>query len=43
MQIIDNRRLGHRRTGFRDFPEPGRKRHLVRLWLRDWGRRFYNG
>ena len=43
IQILDNRRLGHRRTGFRDFPEPERKRHLVRLWLRDWGRRFYNG
>lgn len=43
IQIIDNRRLGHRRTGFRDFPEPERKRHLVRLWLRDGGRRFYNG
>ena len=43
IQILDNRRLGHRRTGFRDFPEPERRRHLVRLWLRDWGRRFYNG
>ena len=43
IQIIDNRRLGHKRTGFRDFPEPERKRRLVRLWLRDRGRRFYNG
>jgi alpha-ketoglutarate-dependent taurine dioxygenase len=43
IQILDNRRLGHRRSGFRDFPEAERKRHLVRLWLRDWGRRFYNG
>ena len=43
IQIIDNSRLGHRRTGFRDFPEPERKRHLVRLWLRERGRRFYNG
>src|SRR5262249_15949799 len=43
IQILDNRRLGHRRTAFRDSPEPERKRHLVRLWLRDWGRRFYNG
>ena len=24
-------------------PEESRKRHLVRLWLRDRGRRFYNG
>jgi alpha-ketoglutarate-dependent taurine dioxygenase len=43
IQIIDNRRLGHCRTGFSDFPEPERKRHLVRLWLRDAKRRFYNG
>jgi alpha-ketoglutarate-dependent taurine dioxygenase len=43
IQILDNRRLGHKRTGFRDFPEPERKRRLVRLWLRDSGRRFYNG
>ena len=43
IQIVDNRRCGHRRTGFTDFPEPERKRHLVRLWLRDEGRRFYHG
>jgi len=43
IQIIDNRRLGHRRTGFTDHAEFERKRHLVRLWLRDAGRRFYNG
>lgn len=43
IQIVDNKRCGHRRTGFTDFPEPERKRHLVRLWLRNQGRRFYNG
>ena len=43
IQIVDNIRCGHRRTGFRDYPEEGRKRHLVRLWLREKGRRFYNG
>lgn len=43
IQILDNRRIGHRRTGFEDWPEPDRKRLLVRLWLRDRGRRFYNG
>lgn len=43
IQIVDNRRLGHRRTGFTDFEEEDRKRHLVRLWLRKEGRRFYNG
>jgi alpha-ketoglutarate-dependent taurine dioxygenase len=43
IQIVDNRRLGHRRTGYVDFTEEDRKRHLVRLWLRKSGRRFYNG
>lgn len=46
IQILDNRRIGHRRTGFVDYDEEeeeDRKRHLVRLWLRDRGRRFYNG
>src|SRR5262249_32517194 len=43
IQILDNRRLRHRPTDFRESPEAGRSRHLVRLWLRDWGRRFYNG
>jgi alpha-ketoglutarate-dependent taurine dioxygenase len=43
IQIVDNKRCGHRRTSFVDYPEPERKRHLVRLWLRDEGRRFYNG
>jgi alpha-ketoglutarate-dependent taurine dioxygenase len=43
IQIVDNVRCGHRRTHFTDYPEFDRKRHLVRLWLRDRGRRFYNG
>jgi Taurine catabolism dioxygenase TauD, TfdA family/TubC N-terminal docking domain len=43
IQIIDNRRIGHKRTAFADWPEPERKRRLVRLWLRDSGRPFYNG
>jgi alpha-ketoglutarate-dependent taurine dioxygenase len=43
VQIVNNRLLGHKRTGFVDWPEPERKRHLVRLWLRDHGRPFYNG
>ena len=43
IQLVDNIRLGHRRTGFTDYPEAERKRHLVRLWLRARGRRFYNG
>ena len=43
MQLIDNRALGHKRTGFRDWPDAERKRLLVRLWLRDRGSRAYNG
>jgi alpha-ketoglutarate-dependent taurine dioxygenase len=43
IQIIDNWRLGHKRTSFTDWPEEERKRKLVRLWLRDSGRPFYNG
>ena len=42
MQFVNNRRIAHKRTAFRDWPERDRKRHLVRLWLRDRGRPFYN-
>jgi hypothetical protein len=43
IQFVHNRALGHSRTAFVDHPEPDRKRHLVRLWLRDRGRRAYPG
>ena len=43
LQFVDNRVLGHARTEFTNFPEPERRRHLVRLWLRDHGRRAYAG
>jgi len=43
MQFVDNRALGHSRTAFVDYSEPEQKRHLVRLWLRDHGRRAYSG
>ena len=43
IQYVNNRATGHARTEFTDFPEPERKRHLVRLWLRDAGRRGYRG
>ena len=43
IQILNNRGLGHRRTGFRDWPEPERRRHMVRLWFRNSGRPFYGG
>ena len=43
IQFINNKTIGHARTAFLDWPEPGRKRHLIRLWLRNEGRAFYNG
>jgi alpha-ketoglutarate-dependent taurine dioxygenase len=43
IQFVNNRATGHARTEFVDFPEPERRRHLVRLWLRDAGRRGYCG
>ena len=43
IQYVNNRATGHARTEFVDHPEPERKRHLVRLWLRDSGRRGYRG
>lgn len=33
MQFISNHTVVHARTGYRDWPEPERKRHLLRLWL----------
>lgn len=43
IQIVNNRRLGHRRTGFTDHIEPSKRRHLVRIWIRNGGRPFYMG
>ena len=43
IQYVNNRATGHARTEFEDHPEPERKRHLVRLWLRDSGKRGYRG
>ena len=43
IQFINNLALGHNRTAFIDFEEPDRKRHLLRLWLRDQGRPGYGG
>jgi len=43
LQFVHNRALGHSRTAFVDDPDPDRKRHLVRLWMRNHGRRAYPG
>jgi hypothetical protein len=33
IQLVHNHTLFHDRTAFEDFPEPERKRHLLRLWV----------
>jgi hypothetical protein len=43
IQIVNNKKVAHRRTGFKDWLDPERRRHLVRMWLRDKGRPFYLG
>ena len=43
IQFLNNRVIGHKRTSFEDWPNKDKKRHLCRVWLRDYGRVFYNG
>jgi len=33
MQLCNNYTVMHSRTGFEDWPEPHRRRHMLRLWL----------
>jgi len=35
IQILHNHVMLHSRAAYKDWPEPARKRHLYRLWLRD--------
>lgn len=37
MQFINNYTTLHARTAFEDWPEPQRRRHMVRLWLKTTG------
>jgi hypothetical protein len=39
IQFVHNHTLLHDRTAFEDWPEPERKRHLLRLWLAPTGAR----
>ncbi len=39
IQLVHNHTILHDRTGFEDYPEPERKRHLLRLWLAPPGAR----
>ncbi|MDH3288689.1 MAG: TauD/TfdA family dioxygenase [Betaproteobacteria bacterium] len=33
IQLINNHILLHAREGYEDYPEPGRERHLLRMWI----------
>ncbi|HET7881137.1 MAG TPA: TauD/TfdA family dioxygenase [Acetobacteraceae bacterium] len=39
IQFLHNHTILHARTGYQDWPEPERKRHLLRLWLSPPGAR----
>ena len=39
VQLVHNHTMLHDRTGFEDWPEPERRRHLLRLWLAAAGAR----
>jgi hypothetical protein len=43
IQFVNNRMIGHSRTEFVDFEDAAKKRHLVRVWLRDSGTLNYRG
>ena len=43
MQFLNNAIIGHSRTEFVDHDEAGKKRHLLRIWLRDSGTVHYRG
>ncbi|MGE0873945.1 MAG: TauD/TfdA family dioxygenase [Burkholderiales bacterium] len=39
MQFVHNHQILHSRTDFEDWPEPAKRRHLLRLWLAPRGAR----
>jgi hypothetical protein len=39
IQFLHNHTILHSRSAYEDWPEPGRKRHLLRLWLSPPGAR----
>lgn len=41
LQYLNNQEFAHYRSEFKD--DEARKRHLIRLWFREGGRRFYDG
>ena len=43
LQYLNNRQVAHSRTAFRDSQEPGRIRHMLRLWNREEGTLHVDG
>src|SRR5262249_58664667 len=43
VQLINNRAFAHPRTDLTDAPQPHLKRHMIRLWTREEGRRTFHG
>jgi hypothetical protein len=43
VQYINNRQFAHSRTDFTDATDPHLKRHMIRLWTREEGRRSFHG
>ncbi len=43
VQFINNRQFAHNRTDFKDATEPHLKRHMIRTWSREEGRRSFHG
>lgn len=43
MQYLNNWEFAHFRSDFEDSDDPALKRHLIRLWYREQGRRSYDG
>jgi hypothetical protein len=43
MEFINNSRMCHSRTTYQDHDDPDQKRHLVRIFLRDAGKRSFMG
>lgn len=40
IQLVNNHTILHDRTAFEDYPEPDRKRHLLRLWVAPFNARL---
>ena len=43
IQFLNNLELVHYRSRFIDGPDPNKKRHLYRIWMRNSGERSYDG